>query len=122
MVDKMKDTIERLREWGCDMDGAMERFLNDEDLYRDCLNAVIEDEAFDGLKTALDAHNAQEAFGYAHTLKGVAANLGIEVLLEKLLPVVEILRGGSFDGVEQWMPELEQRYEQVIQSIKQCEE
>lgn len=109
MVDKMKDTIERLREWGCDMDGAMERFLNDEDLYRDCLNAVIEDEAFDRLKTALDAHNAQEAFGYAHTLKGVLANMGLTPMFDIITLLVEPLRAGNCENL---MPE----YGKLIES------
>lgn len=49
----MCEVLEKLRAWGCDLDGALERFLGDEELYKSCLPMVAEDEAFDGLKEAL---------------------------------------------------------------------
>ena len=49
----MCEVLEKLRAWGCDLDGALERFLGDEELYKSCLPMVAEDESFDGLKEAL---------------------------------------------------------------------
>ena len=49
----MCEVLEKLRAWGCDLDGALERFLGDEELYISCLPMLAEDEAFDGLKEAL---------------------------------------------------------------------
>ena len=117
-----EEKLQVLEQNGFETKHTIERFMGKTEIYLRFLGKFLADENMDGLRQAVTYRQVKNAFSYAHTLKGVAANLGIEVLLEKLLPVVEILRGGSFDGVEQWMPELEQRYEQVIQSIKQCEE
>ena len=38
----------------------------------------LEDKTFSGLCDALDAHDAEEAFRMAHTLKGICLNLGFE--------------------------------------------
>ena len=73
----MCEVLEKLRAWGCDLDGALERFLGDEELYKSCLPMVAEDEAFDGLKEALAEDERKKAFDCAHTLKGVFANMGI---------------------------------------------
>ena len=70
---------------------------------------MIEDEAFDRLKTALDAHNAQEAFGYAHTLKGVLANMGLTPMFDIITLLVEPLRAGNCENL---MPE----YGKLIES------
>ena len=40
----------------------------------------LEDKTFSGLCDALDAHDAEEAFRMAHTLKGICLNLGFEPL------------------------------------------
>ena len=56
----MCEVLEKLRAWGCDLDGALERFLGDEELYKSCLPMVAEDEAFDGLKAVSYTHLAEE--------------------------------------------------------------
>ena len=40
----------------------------------------------------------QDAFEYAHGLKGMAANLGLDVIYHPLSQLVEILRQGSLEG------------------------
>ncbi len=78
----MCEVLEKLRAWGCDLDGALERFLGDEELYKSCLPMVAEDEAFDGLKEALAEDERKKAFDCAHTLKGVFANMGITPMFD----------------------------------------
>ena len=43
----MCEVLEKLRAWGCDLDGALERFFVVEELYKICLAMVAEDESFD---------------------------------------------------------------------------
>lgn len=45
----MSDTLEKLREYGADIDGAMDRFLNDEELYKDCMVVFLNDKCFETL-------------------------------------------------------------------------
>ena len=91
--------LDGLREWGCDVDGALARFLDDEGLYISCLHAVLEDKAFAGLGEALNAHAVKEAFDHAHTLKGVLANMGLTPMYDLTVEIVEPLRAGDDTGL-----------------------
>ena len=74
------------------------------------------DGSFAALKDALARSAQEEAFRAAHTLKGVAQNLGFTALYEKASAVTEVLRGGSLD-VAALMPELESVYNLTVESI-----
>ena len=91
----MEKIFRELEAWGCDIEGALERFLGDEDLYMTCLETVITDSNFDKLGASLVEENVLDAFDYSHTLKGVFANLGLTPMFAIVETVVEPLRGGS---------------------------
>ncbi len=95
----MNDVMKKLEGKGCDISGAMERFLNDEDFYMSCLQRVVHDESFDKLKAALENHSIQEAFDAAHTLKGVLANMGLTPMYDTVVKIVEPLRAGTDEGL-----------------------
>lgn len=105
----MEMIFQTLEKWGCDVEGALDRFLDDKELYMTCLQTVIEDRAFEELGVALEEKKTQEAFDYAHTLKGVFANLGLTPMLSVVEQIVEPLRNGSPDG-------LEDEYEKLLAS------
>ncbi len=94
-ICKMEKLFDQLRNWGCDIDGAMARFLNDEELYVECLHTVVDDEAFGKLEEALKNKEIDQAFHWAHTLKGVLANMGLTPIYDIVTQIVEILRAGS---------------------------
>lgn len=91
----MEDRIKILQDLGCDLKGAMERFLDDEEFYLECYEKVIADPCFFELKEALEAHDVKRGFECAHTLKGVIANLGLTSLYDIIYEIVEVLRTGS---------------------------
>lgn len=91
--------LEELKNWGCDIDGALERFVGDEELYKTCLYTVLSDKAFEGLGEALRTGQVREAFDYAHTLKGVLANMGLTPMYDVTVRMVEPLRAGNADGL-----------------------
>lgn len=95
----MMNVLDDLRDWGCDVEGALERFVGDEELYRVCLNTVLSDKAFAGLGGALQAGDVQEAFDHAHTLKGVLANMGLTPMYDITVDLVEPLRAGNADNL-----------------------
>lgn len=95
----MKQLIDALRDMGCDMDGAMDRFLDDTELYYDCFASVLNDPAFEDLGTALKEGRVEEAFDAAHTLKGIISNMGLTPLLDILADIVEPLREGNGQGL-----------------------
>lgn len=94
-MNRMKEIIQKLQNWGCDIKGALERMLNDEDFYIECLYTVLEDTNFDELEKNLKKGNIHEAFEHAHTLKGVLGNMGLTPMYQKTIEIVEPLRIGS---------------------------
>ncbi len=94
-----EELLQKMEEMGCDIKGALARFLDDKDLYTTCLVKVIEDPAFDKLGTALTNEDAEEGFTQAHTLKGVIANMGITPIYNIVVEIVEPLRAGNATGL-----------------------
>lgn len=94
----MSEFLEGLRSRGCDVDGAMTRFLNNEALYARCYEKFFVDPSIDALRDALAAKDAAAAFRHAHTLKGVTANLGLLPLTKIAARIVEPLRDGEFSS------------------------
>jgi len=75
-----------------DWDRTMERFGYDENLYIECLGMLLEDPNPSLLHTAISSGDLSAAFNAAHTLKGVAANMGLTPLLAAVSAIVEPLR------------------------------
>lgn len=96
----MGTLVEKVRTYGADVSGAMERFLDDEDLYEKCLLTFVDDESFAGLKEAIDNKDYEQAFNCAHTLKGVAANLGLTPLYDAIVGIVEPLRAKDYSDLD----------------------
>ena len=100
---------------GGDYKGTMSRLLTEERVLR-FVRKFPQDGSYTALKEALASNAQEEAFRAAHTLKGVAQNLGFTALYEKASAVTEVLRGGSLD-VAALMPGLESIYRLTVESI-----
>ena len=75
------------------------------------------DTLFCGLRTikeSLKKGLAEDAFRAAHTLQGVAANLGFSALYENATEITEALRGGDLNAAAALFPALEEKYSKVI--------
>ena len=94
----IKAVLAELKDGGADTVSALDRFLGDEELYCECLADFMEDKSFPALRDALSANEIRAAFVAAHTLKGVAGNLGLSRLYNGLCILVESLRAGKDDS------------------------
>ena len=94
---------------------TMSRLMTEERILR-FVRKFPADGSFNALKDALAKSSQEEAFRAAHTLKGVAQNLGFTALYERASAVTEVLRGGSLD-VTALMPDLESVYTLTVESI-----
>lgn len=81
--------------YGADYAATMERFMGNETLYLRFLDMLFEDESLQKLGDALEAGNLADAFAAAHTLKGVAGNMGLTPLYQAVCILVEPLRAGE---------------------------
>lgn len=93
--------MNQLRLWGCDIDGALERVADDSELLISCMEMFREDPGFAALEEALKNKDYRAAFDAAHTIKGVAANLGITPLYEATCTLVEPLRRGEYGELDE---------------------
>ncbi len=113
--------LEKLRNAGIDVEDGLRRFMNSEQMFEKYLRKFVDNDQFALLKQELEKKDttAAEAFERAHALKGICANLSMAGIMEVLVPMVEILRSGSLEGVREKMPELEDRYQTIITAIKE---
>lgn len=114
----MDETVRRsLEAAGIDAADALDRFLGNEELLRKFLRRFPQDGNMDRLRQALAAGDAEAAFTAAHTLKGVAGNLSLRTLYDRLCPAVEALRTGDLNTAAAAMPSLEAAYQQVLHAL-----
>lgn len=91
----MESLREQFLEYGGDYDGIMSRFMGNKAIYLKFLNMLPQDDSMDRLDAALSAGDLVRAFEAAHTLKGVAGNLGLEPLYRAACAILEPLRAGE---------------------------
>ena len=113
--------VERLIAWGCDIPGALPRFLNNRDFYCRLLAEVPEEGSFAKLGTCLAAGDAKAAFDEAHALKGVLGNMGLTPMYGEVCAIVEPLRGGTLAGTREHYDRL-MEYKARLISILQPED
>ena len=82
-----------LEEMGMDVDNTVKRFMGNETLYLKFLNKFQADQSVASIQQYIAEQNAEEAFKSAHTLKGVAANLGLDPIAQHASDIVELFRG-----------------------------
>ena len=112
----MKSEEERfwdsLQECGVNLEAALKRMKGNKKTYKLFLQEFFEDSDFEDLRTSLEESQVECAFEYAHGLKGIAANLGLDNVYAPLSELVEILRAGSMDGAQD-------RYKEVCRACDQ---
>lgn len=113
----------QLENAGADVDTAIKRFMGNEALYIKFLTKFEKDESFADIEKYVAEKNAEEIFKAAHTLKGVAANLGLDQIAQNASDVVEIFRGkaqfddADTDRLDGIMENLRSTYQTLIQII-----
>lgn len=79
-------------DYGADYQTTLGRFMGNEAMYLRILDMLFRDENLARLGDALDRGDLPAAFACAHTLKGVAGNLGLEPLYRSVCAILEPLR------------------------------
>lgn len=115
----MNELIEKLKTEHCDVDTALDRCMDMEDLYIELLQMFANDTEIDKLHEAYEGHDVKEVFFHSHTLKGVYTNLGLTPLYELDTPIVETTRKDSLEGLETSVINLEKEHRRFISLIKE---
>ncbi len=85
-------TIEKLRDFGADVDTGLGRCMNNEGFYLKLVEKSLGDKTYDRLKEAIGNNDLDEAFEAAHGLKGVLGNLSLTPIYDPIYEITELLR------------------------------
>lgn len=110
--------IKVLKDAGVDVDGLMERMMNNEGLADRLLNKFLEDKNYGLLNAAVAQHDGAAAVAAAHGLKGTCGNLSLSVLYGLFTRQVQLFREDDWDGAVALMPEIAAAYDKVAAGIR----
>lgn len=108
------------KEIGSDYEDAARR-LGSAELIRKFALKFLSDPSFEELENAFAAHDAEKAFRAAHTLKGVAINLGFDALYKQAYDLTEKLRGKTFDDTQTLFANVQREYGLVVAALQSLE-
>ena len=102
---------------GGDYQDVVKRLISEEFAAQLALG-FLDDDGFSSLFQAMKNRNAEDAFRAAHTLKGVALNLGFKNLGESASELTEVLRKRTFDGADEPFEKVRADYAVVISALR----
>lgn len=114
---------EELIHAGADVETTIKRFMGKEEIYEKFLRKFPKDANFVGLGDSIKEGRYTEAFKYAHTLKGVTANLGLDPVMRAASDITELTRNKDDQEVDRaavadkW-DELQHAYAQIVGVIE----
>ena len=111
---------EKLTEIGVKYDEVLNRFMGKEDFYLRMLKKFLDDKNYEGLKQAVEQKNWPEAFKYAHTVKGLCGNLGLDGMLDHVAPLTEEVRSEPYneENIVKYMTNVSEAYEKTVEVIR----
>ncbi len=95
------EMLDRLEKMGCDIQRIRDRFMGNQEFYEKCFRKFVNQRQIEYLGEVLAVNDIQEAFVVAHTLKGTLSNLELTPLVPIIAAMVETLRRGSVEGVQE---------------------
>lgn len=107
----------KLSKAGIDPNDAMKRFNNDVELYETLLESFIYDRNYYDMCVAITEGKVNDAFNYAHSLKGLAGNLSFVRLFKDIQPLVEQFRSGSLENADMLLIPVMDDYTAVYNAI-----
>ncbi len=111
--------IEKLREYGVDVDTGLSRCMNKEDFYLNLVDRSLKDASFEKLSSALESGDLDTAFEVAHALKGVMGNLSLTPIYDPICEITELLRSRTNMDYSEYMSTITTRKDDLI---KLCED
>lgn len=82
----------QLEENGADVDTTLKRFMGNETIYLKFIMKFLDDKNYGAIEEGLAQKDYEKAFTGAHSLKGVAGNLGLTPVYEAASEMSELLR------------------------------
>lgn len=106
-------TIDKLREFGANVDEGLVRCMNKEDFYIKLVSRVMDDKRLRQLENQLAEKDLDAAFESAHALKGMYSNLALTPLTKPISEMTELLRAGTDTDYSALMNEAKAQFEKL---------
>lgn len=107
-----------LQQLGIDTEGALHRFSGNINLYKRFLLKFSDDDTFEKVKNALAIEDWDAMLSAAHTLKGVAGNLGLSAIYQASSEIVTSLRAGDQASARTAFLQMETDYQSLISVLE----
>ena len=111
-------TLEKLRDYGADVDDGLARCMNMEAFYLDLVKSTLTDKKLEDLEIALSAKDLDAAFEAAHAMKGMYANLSITPILKPVLEMTELLRARTDTDYSDLLNEAKKQFDLLSELAK----
>ena len=105
--------VDNLNKFGADTVSGIKRCANNESLYLRLIKTIPANPGFNGLYEAIKACNFEDAFSYAHGLKGILANLSLDPILNPMIEVTEHLRNKDNIDYSNYIDEIERKRKEL---------
>ena len=109
---------EFLAELNINKEITLTRFAGMEKVLEKFLIKFSKDESIKKLEQAMNEGKTEDFERAAHTLKGLAANLGLDELSSEAAKCVQYLRQNNFEMAKNQYSLIYSEYERIIQTIK----
>lgn len=115
----MNQLLTELENLDMDINGSLERFVNNETLYIRFLKKFLNDPNMEKLKLYMEEGDMDNAFQCAHTLKGVTGNLGLTALYVPLCQLVKQFRMNDTDNLDVLFQDIYDCYQKTCKILRQ---
>lgn len=113
----MKLLKEVADEIGMNIDEVLNRFAQNPSLLKKFVKKFPNDKTFQNLSVALKNRDSQEVEVCAHTLKGVAGNLGFSKLYDRCSDLGTVVKEDNDHLLYNAFDDLQEEYEKVLETI-----
>ena len=106
-------TIEKLKEYGADVDEGLARCMNMQDFYIGLVGKALADNRLPLLEKQIVDGELDKAFETAHALKGMYANLSLSPLMKPVAEITELLRSGTVTDYSALLSEAKMQFDKL---------
>ncbi|NCC01845.1 MAG: Hpt domain-containing protein [Clostridia bacterium] len=114
----MSEIIEILNKLGAETADALERFLDDKEMYLKYVRNFPEEPSMEALKEAVEKEDYVQAEKSVHALKGIVNNLGFLPLADATYDMLGELRDGNIQDALDAYEDVKEQYDKFCNAIK----
>ena len=103
-------TLDKLREYGADVDEGLVRCMNNEEFYLMLVGKALDDSRLIQLERQLDENDLDGAFESAHALKGMYSNLSLDPITKPVTEMTELLRSRTDTDYSELLAETKKQF------------